>query len=69
MELAEKIISEHRLKGSKSQLQAIWGGKCSKTEGTAGVKVLKQEIPCLFEEQPGGQSDWSTMKKGKSSRR
>lgn len=42
VELAEKVISEHRPKGSKSQLRAIWG-KVLPTEGTRGVKSLKQE--------------------------
>lgn len=65
VELAEKVISERRPKGSRSQLRAIWG-KVLPTEGTRGVKALKQETPSLYEEQPGGQSGWSTMKKGKS---
>lgn len=64
----EKVISEHRPKGSKSP---IWGylGESIPNGGNRRCKALKQEMPSLFEEEQGGQSGWSKMKDGKRSRR
>lgn len=64
---AAKVTSEHRPRGSKSQLLGHLEESVP-NKGAGRCRGPKQEMPSLFEEQQEGKSGWSQVNEGKSSK-